>query len=355
MWVLLGLLTLMLIRLSSRHPQMTESVYGDLVFPGVRAAFSLLTSWLPFPAIVLVLLYVFWLAFRTILRPLRRRQFSWRSFAWGLLSTAGALIFFFYFLWGFNYSRPGLVDRLEIEPTPLDSVALAAEFRAATSELVEWAQQHSATISEQSINYNSELTPTLASNVKSTLEPLGYIIPSSPIGRRLKPKGVLMRFSTAGIYIPYSGEGHVDAGMLPVQVPYTMAHELGHGCGVTDEGECNFLAYIVCTQSDQPLVRYSGLLSYWRYVAYEYRRVAPESYKESSRDLPEVIRNSLQEIYTNNALYPDILPKARNVVYDTYLRSNGVEGGLVSYNRVVGWVSAYREKQLGGQKDQDLF
>ena len=149
-----------------------------------------------------------------------------------------------------------------------------------------------------------------------------------------------MRFSTAGIYIPYSGEGHVDAGMLPVQIPFTMAHELGHGYGVTDEGECNFLAYIVCTTADDPMVRFSGLLAYWRYVAAEYRRFAPEAYKEQYNALPDLVRTTLQSIYENNRKYPDIMPQTRNLVYDTYLRSNGVDGGLVSYNRIVRWVAA---------------
>lgn len=350
-WVLLGLLTVMLIRLSSRHPGITETVYGNFVFPGVRGAFSLITSWLPIPAIALVLLYVLWLGYRTAYIPLKRRQVTWQSFIVGVLSTISALLFFFYALWGYNYSRPGIIDRLAIEPTSLDSLALAKEFETATTELSTWAESNAITISKEANQFQNETTDILAAGVMDVLKPLGYAIPAAPVGRRLKPKGVLMRFSTAGIYIPFSGEGHVDAGMLPIQIPYTMAHELGHGCGVTDEGECNFLAYLVCTRSKDPVIRFSGLLSYWRYVAFEYRRVAPDAYKTAYATLPPLVVETLKAIYENNSLYPDILPKARNAVYDTYLKSNGVEGGLVSYNRVVGWVSAYRVASSGGQEN----
>ena len=154
-----------------------------------------------------------------------------------------------------------------------------------------------------------------------------------------------MRFSTAGIYIPFSGEGHVDAGMHPVQYPFTMAHELAHGFGVTNEGECNFLAYVACKEVDDPLVRYSGLLSYWRYVAAEYRRAFPEEYKARYDKLPVLIIETIESIRENNAKYPDIMPALRDKVYETYLRSNGIEEGLVSYSLIVRMVHAYRIKQ----------
>jgi hypothetical protein len=154
-----------------------------------------------------------------------------------------------------------------------------------------------------------------------------------------------MRWNTAGIYVPFSGEGHVDAGMLPVQIPFTLAHEMAHGYGVTDEGDCNFIAYLACRSSDDLQIRFAGVLSYWRYVASEYRFVFPDEYKTAFEELPDLVKQILLEIRANDARYPDLLPRFRNTVYDTYLKSQGVHDGLHSYSRVVQLVWAFEQRE----------
>src|SRR5690606_10755435 len=146
------------------------------------------------------------------------------------------------------------------------------------------------------------------------------------------PKGILMRWSTAGIYIPQVAEGHIDRGLAAVQKPFTMAHEMAHGYGVTDEGACNFIAWLACRQSPDPAIRYSGALLYWRYVASEMPR---EAVDQALQKLPPVVERSLRVIRDNNRRYPDILPRLRDLIYGTYLRGHGVQGGLRSYHYVV--------------------
>jgi len=177
--------------------------------------------------------------------------------------------------------------------------------------------------------------------VERIVREIGMPMVARPRVRLVHPKGILMRWNTAGIYLPYSGEGHVDAGMLPVQVPFTLAHEMAHGYGLTDEGDCNFLAYLACIRSESPLVQFSGHLTYWRYVAGAYRYAFPAKFKEVYQDLPRLVLNTLEEIHQNDARYPDILPKLRNMVYDSYLKSQGVHEGLQSYHRIVQLVWAY--------------
>ena len=275
----MGLLTYFLLRILVRHEGLAEQVYGGFVYPVIRGAFGYTLSFLPFPAIYLVALILLVILYKTAIRPLLSRNWTWKSFVMGLLSTAGAVFSLFYILWGFNYARPGVIDRMELYAMPLDTSALIEEFDYATEELLSWSVKNEENIRTGIQGYTKGQESDLADFVRKVVTPLGYDNVSRPRGRRIFPKGILMRFSTAGIYIPFSGEGHVDAGMLPVQLPFTMAHELAHGFGVTNEGECNFVAYLACKDSDDPVIRYSGLLSYWRYIASEYRRRFPEEYK----------------------------------------------------------------------------
>jgi len=57
------------------------------------------------------------------------------------------------------------------------------------------------------------------------------------------------------------------------------------------------------------------------------------------------VKQLLSDIHKNDAKYPDLLPKFRNAVYDTYLKSQGVADGLHSYSRVVQLVWAYEAQR----------
>ena len=344
-WILLGALTYFIMRLAARHTFVAEEVYGAFLYPAVRGVFRYTFGLLPFPALYLVAVALIYLAYRTAIVPLVKKTWNWKSLLFGIVSTISAVFSMFYILWGFNYSRPGVVERLELFAIPLDTLALQEEFEYATEELLSWTIKHEDLIKSRLAAFPKKDETILAEKLKGVVAPLGYKDIPRPRGRRLFPKGILMRFSTAGIYIPFSGEGHVDAGMLPVQYPFTMAHELAHGYGVTNEGECNFLAYLTCKAVDDPVIRFSGLLSYWRYVASEYRRRFPEDYKVRFEKLPPLITETLMSIRENGQKYPDIMPALRDRVYDSYLKSNGIEDGLVSYSMIVRMVHAYRLRQ----------
>jgi hypothetical protein len=342
--MILGIMTLFLLRLSKRHPQSLESIYGENIYPAIRSLFSIVTGWLPFPTLTLVVVLTGLLFYKTAIIPWRRNTWTLSSLVAGVLATTGAVIFLFYGLWGFNYGRESIASRMALDATPLDSIALMNEFRAATYDLESWATQHDEEIRAGMASLDPNLEATLIQGLIPVLEKAHFPISKTPRGRLIRPKGILLRFSTAGIYIPYTGEGHVDAGMLPVQVPFTMTHELAHGYGVTNEGECNFLAYLACSTSQDPVIRYSALLGYWRYVAFDYRKHFRKEYSVVYETLPELVKETMAAIHVNNRKYPDIMPHVRNAVYDSYLRSNGIAEGLVSYNRIVRMVRAYREE-----------
>ncbi len=43
--------------------------------------------------------------------------------------------------------------------------------------------------------------------------------------------------------------------------------------------------------------------------------------------------------------YPDIIPLARSFVYDSYLKMQGMEDGLGSYNQIVMWVEQWLQSR----------
>jgi hypothetical protein len=342
LWTAAGILAVGINMGFSAWPNIAESVYGQGVYPVIRIAFRYSLGLLPFPAVTLVAVFAGILLWRTCLHPLIRRRVKPWTFLAGFISTIGAILCLFQLLWGFNYTRDDLALRMGLNTEGMYAEDLRAEYFRATAELKAEAYalgSVSGLNTWESADFEDAVEPILHDVIREA----GYPNVASPRARLVGPRGLLMRWNTAGIYVPFSGEGHVDAGMLPVQVPFTLAHEMGHGFGVTDEGDCNFLGYLVCKRSDDPLVRFSGLLTYWRYVASEYRRTFPEEYAESYERLPILVRETLAAIRANDALYPDLFPRVRNAVYDSYLKTQGIPEGLQSYYRIVQLVWAYEQ------------
>lgn len=349
LWIFLGLSALILRYFAAQYPDLTERWYSRGLFPFLRQIWDFTAGWLPF-----AWLYVFMgiLIFQMIRLVLRKRQHHLtilhriRNWAFSSLSFLGAMIFLFLFLWGFNYYRVPLETQIGLHPQALSSADLEAEMAWSTELL--WRARAKVPIplhlavGEEALP--ADLEAHLHHRVSGWLKQKGFPTPGKVRGRMLYPKGLLMRFSTAGIYFPFTGEGHIDGGLHHLQWAPVMAHELSHGYGFGDEGVCNFIAFAACADSPDPVVAYAARLSYWRTVGAQFRRLNPEDFQQIRDNLPAGIQSDLTAIRENALAYPDILPQVRDAAYNSYLRAQGVKEGMLSYDRVTMLVRASREE-----------
>lgn len=334
--------------------EFVERWYSRGLFIGVRWLFTAIDSWWPFAAVYLLVVgLLVWLAWR--LRFAKKEVLPWPkrllNFGHSLLAFAGAIVFLFQWLWGFNYGRISIEQHLKFEPKPLTISELRNELLAATTDAASLRKQlregPDTIIAELKLLPDAETA--MRNSLIQQLGEMGYPTPGKVRGRSIFPKGTLLRFSTAGVYLPFTGEGHVDAGLHHLQRPFVLAHEMGHAYGFGDEGTCNFLAYLACTRSSDPYLRYIGHLYYWRYVASEYLSMAPDDYAVFKETLPPGLRADVRAIQREMDKYPDILPELRDAAYNTYLQSQGIAEGMKNYDRVVMMVTAWRKKKAGNR------
>jgi hypothetical protein len=262
---------------------------------------------------------------------------------------AGMLVFFFYVLWGFNYSRIGVEKQLRLEVQPLDLAAVKAEAeetgRALTAVRVAIPGAANTALGDGALP--RDLEPLVRNVLSKVLAGSGLPVTGRPRVRPLWPGGLMMRFSSTGFYFPYCGEGYTADNLTAAEKPFVTAHEMVHAYGITDEGAANFLGFLACASSDDPRVRYSGLLSYWGYVFPELARLSRDDARTLAARLPEGARADLRAAYENWQRYQGPVRAAAEAVYERYLRSQGVKEGLRSYDRFVSLVVAWKR---GGKK-----
>lgn len=348
-WISSGIIAIIIRMVLSDHPEIIEQYYSRGLFPLIRYFLDYTIGLVPFPMIhifIIGLVAILFIRIRRFFKLPLKWQHRLLTGILGVTTFISGGIFLFLVLWGFNYGRVPLEIQLQLQPQPLTVEELKTELETTAEQLIQ-LRAAIPNVTEEALTddyFPSDLEYQLRLALTDWLQQNHYPTPGRMRGRMLYPKGIFLRFSSSGLYFPFTGEGNVDAGLLHLQRPFVLAHELSHGYGFGDEGLCNFLGYMACMNATDPVIRYCGQLGYYRYVASDYLRYYPEEYQRFRANLPIGIPNDLNAINDNLNEYPDIMPRIRYAAYDTYLKAQGIEEGMKNYNRIVMLARAYREK-----------
>lgn len=148
-----------------------------------------------------------------------------------------------------------------------------------------------------------------------------------------------------GYYFPFSMEANYNDVMYIMNLPATMCHELAHLRGYIFEDEANFIGFLACIKSEDVVFQYAGYLSVLNYLDNDFYKAVgrdSEKYFEQEGILTQV---SVDNVYVTQDEWDRINGKAlidtetvdevSDTFTDTTLKVNGVEDGMLSYNRVV--------------------
>lgn len=318
----MGVGAILLFVLLRQFPGLAETVYGNTLYPIVRAVMDYTIGLMPFPVV-----YVFpWVVVFLLVKALRRYP-SRRGRVRVVLNTLGWLAFLFYTLWGFNYARPNLSERGLLSDTQPSTDALFG-LGLRTVEQMNLLRQDTMAVNFPS---DRELESYLRKEVGRKMENFGMKNFSRCKVRTIGPPGILRRWGITGIYFPFTGEALLESSHPWPEKPFVMAHELSHSMGITDEGEANLVAYLAGVEANHAAVRYCAHLNMWQYLRYDLVRRAPEIADSLHSMLSERVERDLALLRSERRKYKEWFPQLGDQVNDTYLRLQGVDAGTESY------------------------
>jgi len=374
-------------------PDVTESVYGQRVYPVVSWCLGTLTGWAAPVSVAEVLLAVMFVAFvvwcgltmsrrrQAGLRAIGLRRGWWKRGLARVVAFLGFAAMSFQVMWGLNYHRPGvaeqygLAERLRQQPVETWEVlrlvgTLVKEAEASRAESGVAVMQL-ASMQGDLLDMHGSGWSWAEGEFEELLE-FGTEVKTPVLWPVMEALGIF------GIYWPFTGEANVNRNLPEVLLPFTAAHEKAHQRGVASEDEANFIGYQVCRASGKPYAAYSGSFAALLYAlgalrvadpdAYEWvtmhdprnpppvaaileteeeRRVQAEANRRESErhqylqrnygDLPQISRDLWRDIeavrlWREKSQSP--VQTVSRAVNDTYLKANA-QAGIVSYNRVV--------------------
>lgn len=149
---------------------------------------------------------------------------------------------------------------------------------------------------------------------------------------------------TTGVYCPWLGEANVNVDVPDFELGHTAAHEVAHTMGFAKENECNFIAWLACSKSGQADYVYSGNLQAFIYCSNALYKADKKLWKDAYLNLSDGVRRDLKRQSEYWDSFEGEVMESSQKVNDTFIKANGVESGVLSYNEMVGLMLRYYDK-----------
>lgn len=350
-------------------PSAAEVVVGQGPIPELRRGLSLVTGLLPFSVMEFVVVGVLVRQGIGLFAGVRAIRGGARTvlqvFGDGALRFGhdlGILVALFYLLWGFQYTRPRLEERLGIEPS--GEVAVE-ELRPLAERAVALANLH-----YRELHGNADSgTPTASTSISEAAPALErgwaqlsqeYDLPAIVSRSFGEPKAflaseIMKRFGVAGMHFPFTGEALILRDLPGSERGRDLGHEMAHQRGFASESDANVLGFMVAQRSGDPAVRYGAYFFLQRQLVSALQRISPEAAREVAQLRDPGVSRDLAFLRDFWRPAQGVAGEVGNRVNDAMLRSHRVPEGIASYQGSV-WVfvalvRAHGESALFGESD----
>ncbi|MBQ4561838.1 MAG: DUF3810 domain-containing protein [Clostridia bacterium] len=344
--IILALLSAVILLISKLSPLFSDW-FNRYISSFCRLIISKLTGLLPFSlgeAMFLCLPLFIFIALFVYFKVCYNDDIKAGRYVVTLVSFLSIMLTAYVFMFGVGYNCSDIEDKLGLEAKPVSyeelehtADCLLNEINSAIDDIdyrYDGSSRLPYSFKELNDNLNSAYSsfsdkypfvPKLSSNVK--------ILAVSP---------VMTYTHISGIFTYYTGEANLNINYPDYSLPYTMAHEMAHQRGVAPENEANFIAFLVCLESEDPYIRYSASMSVLEYVLSAMHKASPEEYARYTSDLDLRIRGEMVAFSNFFDKYRDsVASEVTDTINDTYLKASGDSAGSKSYGMVVDLACAY--------------
>ncbi len=348
-------------------PEVTEYVFSRGLFKVVTVPVGFITSLFPFSFTELLVILALPLVVLIIVLLIRKvKNCEVKDDKKKVLVKAGRRLcgflsfacLMYMICHGANYYRLPIEKTMELDTSPKDAEFLLEVCK----DLIAGAKSASETLG-QNDDGSTVLPESYANELKRAGNGYEKLIEDYPFLWTSVSKQKIVLLSEpwsythiTGMYFPFFAECNVNTAQPAYLIPSTAAHESAHSRGIAFENECNFLSFLSCINSDYPEYRYSGYMLAYTYCSNALFAYDPEMCREADllldgRMIADLNANN-KYIYDHSShgtgtVVDQVIETVNEVsesANDTFIKVQGVEDGVLSYDRVTELILAYYAK-----------
>lgn len=347
-------LSVFLLWLVKQNSWISENIFVRGIYHPISQVISFVTGIIPFSLmeigfvvlpIILVITGV--LFFTKLIKRIINKRNALYFFTLSIVNIAclcSCLYFFYSVMCGVNYHRYPFaqIAGLKVEDSSVQELYdLTLSLSEKAGELRGTIAADEANITESGyIKVNQTGWKAVAVTANKSYKKISSDYPelrgNYNLAKRVYNSEFMSRMEITGIFWPFTMEANVNIDVPQFSVPVTICHELAHQRGFMREDEANFIAYLVCRQSDDLVFQYSGVMLALSYAGNQLYKQSPELYNQLRATYTIEMTTDLREEYYYWAKFEDtIISAVSNTMNDSYLKANSQQDGVKSYGRMV--------------------
>lgn len=342
------LFQIILLKIIPYFPEMVEQYYSNALYPILSKFERIILGKIPFSIGDILYFMLIVLGLRWLLKKRKTWRLEWKNNTLSILSFISVFYFFFHLLWGLNYYRQPLFEKMAIERDYSDAELLAftkkiiAKTNAIQNQLtkndsakvvVPYSQEHLFKMNIQGYKSLSKKYPFFEYKNPSIKKSL-FSLPLTYMG-------------FGGYLNPFTNEAQVNYLGPIYSFPMTTNHEMAHQMGFASESECNFIGFLASVKNDDLYIQYSGYSMALRYCLGNWQDRDEAVFKVLLKTVnPGILKNYKEsELFWKQ--YDTIIDKGFHAFYDQFLKVNQQKDGIESYSKFVNlMVNYYKEKEF---------
>lgn len=336
--ITLAAFSLVLLYLSRLFPEFANW-YTDHIYSAFVNTIGRFWGLFPFSAVEFILYLMILLLLGTLFYAIYRKRLA----MWGadVLFFASILFITYTLCCGINYNHSSFSETTGIVTSSYTADELASVCELLTEQLNTLAPEVSRAEDGTSVMGKNDVPK----NARKSMENIGTLYDELdgyyPVPKPLTVSEILSYQNLSGIYSPFTIEANYNNDMTDYNLPFTACHELSHLRGFMQEEEANFIAFLACIHADSTEFQYSGYMLGWLYATNQLYHADYEAYEQIYSSLNDQSKTDLAANTKFWDQYEGQIAEVSNQINDSYLKANGQDDGVASYDRMVDLMMAY--------------
>ncbi|MEO4005652.1 DUF3810 domain-containing protein [Flavobacterium sp. CAU 1735] len=337
-----------ILKLLSFFPELVERYYSNGFYPVLSKISRVTLGWIPFSVGDLLYGIVIFLLLKWLWNKRKTWKIAWKENLLSLIGFVSVFYFLFNLLWGINYIRVPLYQKLALERDYSTEELIAFTERV----IVKVNAIHSQIEKNDSLKVVVPYTrDAIFEKTQNGYDHLSKTFPfftyKHPSVKKSLISTPLTYMGFSGYLNPFTNEAQVNA-LIPLpNFATTTCHEMAHQIGYASESEANFIGYMASIYNDDLYFQYSGYTYALRYCLHN---IELKQEGRSEALLPLIHPGVLENFKDSDTFWDEhqnIMEPLFKVFYDNFLKLNQQKDGMESYSKFVDLlIHYYRNKPL---------
>ena len=337
------LLQILLLKVLAFFPALVERLYSNGFYFFSSKILRTCLGWLPFSVgdclyglLIFFILKWFW-------NQRKSWKQNWKNNFLRILSFLSILYFVFHLLWGFNYYREPLFEKMSIKKEYTDANLLAF-----TKKMI---LKTNAVHQDITKNKNQKIVFPYSQKEVFELNLQGYqklaerhpFFQFKELSSKKSIISLPLTYMGFGGYLnPFTNEAQVNSLVRMYNFPTISCHEMAHQLGYASESECNFIGYLASVKNDDLYIQFSGYSFALRYCLRNVQLRDEAAFKILLKTInPGIIANYKEsEVFWDS--YQTPIEVAFHTFYDNFLKANQQNDGMDSYSKFLNLLVNYK-------------